>query len=208
MSALPDPKQRELRASANKRYGYAISETLLMASRDGIHFKRWNEAFLRPGIERPRTWHYGAQYMGWHAVETKSAIPGAPNELSLYATEGYWHGKGSALRRYTLRLDGFVSVNAGMKGGELITKPIIFDGSNLELNFATSAAGGIRVEVQQTDGKPVKGFSLNDSEIHFGDTIARRTSWKSSATLSKLAGTPVRLRFELKDADLYSYRFV
>ena len=70
-----------------------------------------NEAFLRPGIERPGSWQYGAQYIGWHVVETKSALPGAPNELSLYATESYWHGTGSALRRYTLRLDGFVSID-------------------------------------------------------------------------------------------------
>lgn len=208
MSALPDPEQRELRASGSKRYGYALSETLLMASRDGVHFKRWNEAFLRPGIERPGTWHYGAQYMGWHAVETKSALPGAPNELSLYATESYWHGKGSALRRYTLRLDGFVSVNAGMKGGELITKAFVFQGSELELNFATSAAGGIRVEVQDAAGQPIKGFSLADSEINFGDTVARRLTWKTRSNLGILAGTPIRLRFELKDADLYSYRFV
>jgi len=207
MSSLPDAAQREMRASASKRYGYALSETLLMSSRDGTHFKRWNEAFLRPGIERPGTWHYGAQYMGWHAVETKSALPGAPDELSLYATEAYWHGKGSALRRYTLRLDGFVSVNADMKGGELITKPVVFQGAELELNFASSAAGGIRVEVQNADGKPVKGFSMAESEIYFGDTIARKIRWKNGADLKKLSGTPIRLRFELKDADLYSYRF-
>lgn len=207
MAALPDPEQRELRASSNKRYGYALSETLLMASRDGIHFKRWNEAFLRPGIQRPGTWHYGAQYMGWHAVETKSALPGAPDELSLYATESYWHGKGSKLRRYTLRLDGFVSINAAMKGGQLTTKPIRFKGSHLELNFATSAAGGIRIEIQNPDGSPVKGYSLQDSPVHFGDTVARKVRWKNGGDLSQLAGKPVRLRFEMKDADLFSYRF-
>ncbi len=66
------------------------------------------------------------------------------DELSLYAVEDAWTGKGSALRRYTLRLDGFVSVSAPMSGGELITKPIRFKGRRLELNFSTSAAGGKR----------------------------------------------------------------
>ena len=209
MSALPDPENRKLRAAAGQpRYGYALSETLLMASRDGVHFKRWNEAFLRPGIQRPGTWHYGAQYMGWHAVETKSALPGAPNELSLYATEGYWHGKGSTLRRYTLRLDGFVSITAGMKGGEFITKPITFKGKELELNFATSAAGGLRVEIQNEKGKPIPGYALADCPVTFGDTVARKVTWKNGNDVGKLAGKPIRLRFELKDADLYSYRFV
>lgn len=208
MRALPDPENRELRASSVKRYGYALSETLLMASRNGVHFKRWNEAFLRPGVERPGTWQYGGQYMGWHCVETASALPGAPNEISLYATEGYWHGKGSALRRYTLRLDGFVSVYAGMKGGELITKPIAFKGRQLELNFATSAAGGLRVEIQDAKGKPIPGFALDACPETFGDTVARRITWKSGNDLGKLAGKAIRLRFELKDANLYSYRFV
>ena len=97
-----------MRASSVQRYGTAITEGLLMVSRDGVHFDRWNEAFLRPGIQRPGTWHYGHQYIAWHAVETKSAFAGAPPELSLYASESYWTNPGSELRRYTLRLDGFV----------------------------------------------------------------------------------------------------
>ena len=207
MRALPDAADRDLRASSVKRYGHALSECLLMASRDGVHFKRWNEAFLRPGIQRPGTWQYGAQYVGWHAVETKSSLPGAPNELSLYATESYWHGKGSALRRYTLRLDGFVSIHAPMKGGELITKPIRFKGGKLKLNFATSAAGSVRVEIQDATGNPIPGFALADCPDHFGDTIARQMQWKKGADVSSLAGQPVRLRFVLKDADLYSFKF-
>jgi hypothetical protein len=208
MRALPEPEHRQLRASSSQRYGTAITEGLLMSSRDGVNFKRWNEAFLRPGIQRPGSWHYGHQYIAWHAVETKSTLPGAPNELSLYASESYWTGKGSALRRYSLRLDGFVSIHALAKGGEVITRPLIFSGSKLTTNFATSAAGGMRVEIQDVDGKPIPGFTLEDCPTLFGDTIERVVSWKSGADVSKLAGQSVRLRFELQDADLYSYRFV
>ncbi|MEC5129067.1 hypothetical protein VSU19_20060 [Verrucomicrobiales bacterium BCK34] len=207
MSALPDPEDRENRAAASERYGYAVTEGLMMASRDGVNFKRWNEAFLRPGEERTGTWHYGAQYLAWHLVETKSTLPGAANELSLYATESYWHGKGSALRRYSLRLDGFVSVNAGWEGGELVTKPIIFEGDQLSLNFASSAAGGVRVEIQDPSGKPISGFSEADCPPHFGDTVDRIVHWKKGPDLSELSGKPVRIRFILKDADLYSYQF-
>ncbi|MEO6741710.1 MAG: hypothetical protein ABIP20_15810, partial [Chthoniobacteraceae bacterium] len=98
MRALPEGEHREWRAKANQRYGTAITEGLFMAGRDGVKFKRWNEAFLRPGIERDGTWNYGQQYIAWQVVETKSAIEGAPNELSLYATESYWTGTSSALR--------------------------------------------------------------------------------------------------------------
>ena len=74
MQALPEREHRELRSAASPRYGTALTEGLLMASRDGVHFKRWNEAFLRPGVERPGAWNYGQQYIAWHVVETKSAL--------------------------------------------------------------------------------------------------------------------------------------
>ncbi len=207
METLPDPENRALRAGAHPRYGYALSETLLMASRNGSHFKRWNEAFLRPGPERPGTWHYGSPSIAWGIIETESALPGAGKELSLYASEDYWHGEGSVLRRYTLRLDGFVSVSAGWSGGTLVTKPLIFDGSQLELNFATSAAGGLQVELQDENGQPLPGFSLEDCPIYFGDSVDKTIKWNSAPDLSEIAGQTVRIRFELKDADLYSFKF-
>lgn len=207
MRALPERERREERAAAHLRYGTALTEGLLMASRDGVHFERWNEAFLRPGPERPDTWLYGHQYIAWHAVETKSSLTGAANEMSLYASEGSWHGKGNSIRRYTLRLDGFVSVTAPMKGGELITKPLTFAGERLTLNFASSAAGDIRVEIQDGDGMPLGGYALDDCEPVFGDTLDRTVTWKNGGDVSKLAGKPIRLRFVLRDADLFSLKF-
>jgi hypothetical protein len=207
MRALPEREHREWRASASERYGTAITEGLLMASRDGVRFKRWNEAFLRPGLEREGTWNYGQQYLAWHVVETTPALEGEPNELSLYASESYWTGTSSAVRRYTLRLDGFVSVSAPMRGGELQTKPITFTGRTLTLNFSTSAAGSVRVEIQDPNGQPLPGFALADCEETFGDAIERPVAWRSGKDVSTLAGKPVRLRFALKDADVFSYRF-
>lgn len=207
MEELPQPELRRLRSSAVQRYGTAITEGLLMASRDGVLFRRWNEAFLRPGPERPGTWHYGHQYIAWHVVQTRGSLPGAPPELSLYATERYWHGPGTVLRRYTLRLDGFVSVNAPLSGGELVTRPLVFQGDQLHLNFATSAAGSIRVEIQDAQGRPLPGFGLAECYELFGDTVDRVVRWKSGSSVRKLAGKVVRLRFVLRDADLYSFRF-
>ena len=212
MRALPDLEQREMRSITNPRYGTALTESLFMTSHDGVHFKRWNEAFLRPGIERNGTWNYGNQYIGWTILETKSDLPGAPNELSIYANEGVWTGAGTALRRYTLRLDGFVSVNAPMAGGGFITKPFRFDGNRLSLNFSTSAYGSIRVEIQDIKGKPIKGFSLQDCPEIFGDAIERPVYWNSrndadSSDVGSLAGKIVQLRFEVKDGDLYSFHF-
>lgn len=207
LKALPERENREWRAKASERYGRALTEGLLMASRDGVTFKRWNEGFLRPGLERPGTWNYGHQFVAWHPIETRGTLEGAPNELSLFAVESYWTGTSDLLRRYTLRLDGFVSASAPMGGGELITQPLIFKGKSLSLNFATSAAGRVLVELQDGAGQPLKGFRLEECEELFGDTHDREVVWKSQPDLSKLAGQVVRVRFELRDADLYSYQF-
>ena len=209
MRELPERGHRELRSKFADRYGTALTEGLFMASRDGVTFKRWNEAFLRPGIERPGTWFYGSHYLGWQVVETKSALEGAPDELSFYATENYWTGdsKSGALRRHTLRLDGFVSVQAPMSGGELITKPLTFKGARLTLNFATSAAGGVRLEIQDLNGKALPGFALDDCDPLFGDTLERTVMWKNGADVTALADRPVRLRFVLQDADVCSFQF-
>lgn len=205
--ALPELQERQWRSKASDRYGMAITEALMMSSRDGVLFRRWNEAFLAPGIERPGTWNYGHQYIAWAPVETRSSLEGAPNELSFYATESYWTGKSSLLRRYTLRLDGFVSINAPWSGGELLTRPLVFTGDSLHLNFASSAAGGVRIEIQDADGKAFPGFSAEDCEEQFGDAIDRKVTWKNEPNLSGLSGKTVRLRFVLRDADLYAIQF-
>lgn len=207
LRALPELEHREWRAKASARYGTAITEGLLMASRDGVNFKRWNEAFLRPGIERDGAWNYGHQYIAWHAVETASALEGGPNELSLYATESYWTGNSSVLRRHVLRLDGFVSVGAPMGGGQLVTKPLTFKGAGLAINFATSAAGSIGVEIQSVEGQPLPGFGLDACPPIFGDSVDRAVTWGDGADVGALAGIPLRLRFVLRDADLYSFWF-
>ena len=73
---------------------------------------------------------------------------------------------------------------------------------------ATSAGGSVRVEIQDEAGQPVPGFTLADSPVLFGNTVRHVVAWKGGADVGALAGKPVRLRFELKDADLYSMQFV
>jgi hypothetical protein len=124
----------------------------------------------------------------------------------MYAIEGCWRGLSDRLRRYTIRIDGFVSLQASLSGGECVTRPFTFSGNKLVINFASSAAGSVRVELQDINGKPLDGFRLQDCPEIFGDDIHRVVSWKSN-DVSKLAGQPVRLRVVLKDADLYSFQF-
>jgi hypothetical protein len=84
---------------------------------------------------------------------------------------------------------------------------VVFAGQRLVLNVATGATGSVQVEIQDADGKPLPGFALDDCPPIWGDEIGRVVGWKNSPDLSTLAGKPVRLRFVMKDADLYAFRF-
>ena len=184
-----------------------MTDSLLMTGRDRLHFKRWGEAFLRPGLARTDSWVYGDNSIAWGIVQTRSDRAGSPEELSIYVVEGYWMGRSLNVRRYSLRMDGFVSVQAPLAGGEMVTRPLRFDGKRLRLNYSTSGSGGIWVELQDADGNPLEGFSQADADEVFGDQIEGVVTWNGNRDVSSLAGNPVRIRFVLKDADLYAFRF-
>ncbi|MHB9028764.1 MAG: hypothetical protein ACYC9O_08345 [Candidatus Latescibacterota bacterium] len=205
--SLPDREQRTIRAAVNQRFGSGLTDALFMWSRDGRAFTRWKTAFLTPGEHGTDNWMYGDCYLSWQFLETTSLYGGNPPELSFYSTESLWTGTESHQRRYTIRVDGFVSIDASNKGGEFITKPLVFTGDQLSLNFATSAAGCIKVEIQDAKGNPISGYCLNECLELFGDDHNRIVRWKNGATVGNLSGKPVKLRFFLKEAEIYSFVF-
>ena len=183
-----------------------VSDAVLMTSRDGYHWRRFLEAFVRPGRD-PRNW------LNRNNLLAAGTVASAPDELSLYVVRNYKFPS-IYLERMVLRTDGFVSVHASYQGGELITKPFLFQGANLVLNFATSAAGSIRVEIRDAQGNPLPGFALEESPLIWGDEIEYVVRWErshpratSDKPLARIAKKPVQLRFVMKDADLYSLRF-
>jgi hypothetical protein len=176
-------------------------EPIFMISRDGLVFKRWNEAVISEDAPEDRGGNR-SNYMARGLLQ----LPNNDRELSVYATEAYYTGPDSRIRRFSYRLDGFVSVHGEAGGGRLLTRPLIFQGDKLQLNFTTAEKGSLRVEVQRVDGTPIDGLALSDCQLLAGDEIAGAVRWRK-ATLDGLAGRPVRLLFELKQADLYSLRF-
>ena len=79
-----------------------------------------------------------------------------------------------------------------------MTKPLVFEGNELELNYSTSAAGSIIVEVLGHNGALIK-----KSNVIWGDEISKTVI----TGLGQLNGIPVQLRFIMKDADIYSIKF-
>lgn len=182
------------------KYFKDCSDAVLVTSRGGSRYTRtFMEAFLRPGLGM-ENWVSRSNYPALNLVQT------GPGTMSFYVNRNY--GQPTAhLGRYELRLDGLASARAGYAGGELLTRPVMFDGSRLELNYSTSAPGSVRVELQDEGGRAIPGFTLADAQELVGDEIERVYEWKSGADVSGLRGKAVRLRFVLKDADLFAFRF-
>lgn len=174
------------------------SDAILMSTRGGATFQRtFLETFLRPGLGM-ENWVSRTNYPALNLLQT------GPEEISLYVNRNY--GQPTAhLARYSLRLDGLASLHAGYEGGEMTTRPFAVSGAGLDINYSTSAAGSLRVQVEDARGTVISGFSFDDCREIIGDQISRAVTW-GGANLASLQNKTVRLRFKLHDADLFSWR--
>ena len=184
----------------NPKYFKDCSDAIFMTTRGGNQYDRtFMESFIRPGIGL-QNWVSRSNYPALNVVQT------SPTEMSVYVNQDYAQPT-AYLNRYALRIDGFTSVHAPYHGGEILTKPIRFTGNKLMINFSTSAAGFIKVEILDLDGNKMEGFELENSTEIIGNEIEKIVTWNGNPDLNKINKKPVRLRFVMKDADLYSIRF-
>ncbi len=192
-------EEEAARAGVQAGYYKDTSDCVLLSSRAGskIIDREFGGAYLRPGHGISH-WSSRGNYPALHLV----AAAGAEDEMSFYVHRHY--GQPSAhLQRFTLRLDGLASLHAGWRGGMASTRPFTYAGSRLELNFATSAAGSVRVAI------PELGLTHENCEELIGDRLSRQVRWKGAepGVLAQAAGRGVRLVFAMRDADVYSFRF-
>ncbi len=184
------------------RFGLAVSDGLFICSRDGYHFEKYDEALLPPPPENPEAFVYGDGTAQPVLIETPSEFPGEENEYTLILRESFRPTKDgyNRLVRYTIRLDGFVSLHAGGEEKTVVTKEFIYNGDELFANLATSARGHIYFTLRS--GKE----SYTSVEI-FGNATHRRIRFEDDEAIQKLCGEPVTLEIKLYDADLYSIKF-
>ncbi len=201
---LSDEQAKEIHV--DPRYFRDTSDAIFMTTRpneggDNLsHYDRtFLEGFIRGGIGI-QNWVSRTNYPALNVVPTGAS------EMSIYVNQDYAQPT-SHMRRYSLRTDGFASLHCEYSGGNAVTRPIVFSGKHLSINFSTSAAGGVRIGFEDLDGKPIPGFTMGDGILLIGNEIDRQVHWKSGSDLSALAGKPVRMRISMKDADVYSFQF-
>jgi hypothetical protein len=177
--------------------GPGVSDCVMIASRDGLHFpRRFREAFVRPGLDQ----------MNWNERNIMMApgmIRTSPTEYSLYWSE-HSRRHDARLQRGTIRVDGFASLHADWPGGSMLSNPVMLDGDSLVLNMSTSAAGSVRVEIEDEAGTTVPGCGTDDCDEVYGDDIERIVTWNGSPDISRVKGQKVRLRMSVVDGDVYS----
>ncbi len=188
------------------------SDTLdihLATSRDGIHFDRWTEPFVRLGASGQ--FDSKGMYMG-------AGLIAAGDEIYLY-----YNGTGgrhdidvdvervaeqkSGIGRLPLRRDGFASQDAGPDESWLTTVPFVLEGERLQVNMDASSRGWLKVEMLDATGHALWGFEESVADRLMFNDLAQTATWKGSPDLSALRGRSVRLRFVGQSARLYSFRF-
>ncbi|RRB04720.1 hypothetical protein [Larkinella rosea] len=173
-----------------------VADGVFMTSRGGTRYDRkFMESFVRPGSD-PKNW--GAR----SNIPAMGVIATGPAEMSFFVTRAYGT-KAVFLERMTLRTDGFTSLHGGYKEGSIVTKPVFLQGNNLSANYATSSVGYVKVAILDENGQVVPGFE--ESEPLVGDTIDGPITWKNGKTVKELGDRKVRLKFVVRDADLYSF---
>jgi len=169
------------------RYDVECSDSALMTARveePTLYRQTFKETFIRPGFG-PQHWTSRSNFALAGVLET------GPAEWSVYVNRGYlqtdWR-----VQRLTIRRDGFASVRAPWAGGEMITRPLVFEGSFLTVNHANGAPGEIRVELQDEDGAPIPGFELNACDPIYGDNVERGVTVRAARRGSLCDAVPGR----------------
>ena len=201
---LPSPEKRKWRMDrshgGHPRYGLTVTDCIFIFTRDGQRFYREDEAFMRPGPENPGNWVYGDGYPAYQLIKTPAPF-GGDDEVSIFTYDQHWSGLAENLIRWRLRQDGFISRRGTYAGQKVVTKPLVFAGSEMLVNFSTSARGRMFVTLRDESGRSLKSIEL------FGDKVDRVVDFAEGGKVADFADKPVVIEFDLFDADLYSFRF-
>ena len=169
-------------------------EPILMSSRDGVHFHRFNTPVIPRTAPKDRN-HNRSNYMTWGMFQ----LPNQPDEISVYATENYYEQSPGRLRRFVYRTDGFVAVSAGNKGGEMQTRPLRHQGNRLILNYQAHDGGSLRVIAKNESGEVIAS-----AKEMTGNSTRQEVLWQEGSIQDQ--GT-IQLNFELRNAELFSIQF-
>jgi len=193
-------------------------------SRDGFHFERPDRhVWLGPADDpNPNDGQKNTPW-NWGNVQVVGGLLGVVgDELYIYYTarggwgnpdgfftSPFWDGTHTRMGLAKMRRDGFVSHDAGEAEGTLTTRNVQFSSNpgHFFVNADVAPGGSIKVEVLNSSGVPVTGFTKSHSSSATGTgagSTKQSITW-SGGSIGSLANTTVKFKFYLTNAKLYSF---
>lgn len=173
-------------------------EPIFMHSSDGFKFYRNQHPFIPESFPEDRSGNRSN-----YACRGVLDLPHSDKTHSIYATEAYYTGADSRVRRFELRTDGFMSLSTSGQA-QIVTKPVIVEGDAIVLNSQTRGKGGIWVDLLDENNKPIPGFTKHEANGLGGDSIHNEVTWKNGRTLKELQGKVVKIHITFSSTDIYS----
>lgn len=187
------PTRYNVTATDGSSVSDAFTDNLFMASRDLVNWTRFGEQYMLPHTAAEKSLIYGDCYPCVGMIETSDG------ELSLYMKEKAsgtdFYGR-TLLYRYSIRTDGFVS----MDSGTVTTRPLTFSGDTMLVNFKANNGGYVRVTLADSAGNTATSGEMT------GDHIDIAAAFEPEV-ISAFEGKPCRVTFEVNNAELYSFKF-
>jgi len=177
-----------------------LSHSQLVYSHDGVN---WNRYEPRDPIIDNGPYDYDA---GCIMFVANQPIIHGDNIYHYYTAINTTHGgilgeKQITIARASWRRDGYVSIRSDTTEGFIETKPLVFDGNTLIVN-ADAELGSIEIELADENGQVISGYSRGQCNPIITDNIRHSVQWANEDTIPN---QPLKIRFYLQNADLYSF---
>ena len=192
----------------------------LLVSRDGIRWNRTNkrQPFLAPrgdghwdahvvslpcppiDVGDEHWFYYGGQNYrhDWWLCGQNEGL----DHPEAYNPDGFSAGLGLAV----LRKEGYASLSAGeVRDGVVVTQPLYGAGEKLQINATCREGGSIQAEVVDRFDTIIGGCTRERCDAFTGDEIRHTMTWEGK---SGVPGDQRKVRFFLRNAEIYSFRFI
>lgn len=171
---------------------FGIGSTSLAWTRDGQTWVRDRDVFFGPDPQ-PGTWDHA------HAWIDEQVPMG--DEVYLYYGGYKWGHKHSRFAErqiglVKMRRDRYVAWEAGEASGTIRTPPVLLDGDTLTVN--AKVGGELKLRLIDAQGRPVPGCDWISLQ---GDNVDHAVAF--AGKLASLAKQPVRIEFQLREAQLF-----
>ncbi len=196
----------------------------LVYSRDGAnwHHAGQRRAFMDLGPDQDGTWD---RYL----VEVCSQPLFLEDEIRIYYAGSSFHhdwwqfgiregldhpeaegGPNSgetALGLATLRPEGFVSLDTGVRDGILVTRPFTSPGGELIVNVQCGQKGYFQAALLDSGGSEIPGYERSACDSFRGDSTKHVVTWSGKSQLpTKALAKGIKLCVYSKNTQLYSFR--